>query len=71
VLKAHGYRIASVTMSFGDYAWNEPYARCMAKGDAAAVAVLEASYLKAAKDSLDYRAACRPRCTAATSPMCC
>jgi len=54
VLKARGYRIASVTMSFGDYAWNEPYARCMAKGDSAAVASLEASYLKAAKDSLDY-----------------
>jgi peptidoglycan/xylan/chitin deacetylase (PgdA/CDA1 family) len=54
VLKAHGYRVASVTMSFGDYAWNEPYARCMAKGDAAAVATLEASYLKAAKDSLDF-----------------
>lgn len=54
VLKARGYRIASVTTGFGDYAWNEPYARCMAKGDAAAVAVLEASYLKAAKDGLDY-----------------
>lgn len=54
LLKAHGYRIASVTMSFGDYAWNEPYARCMARGDAAAVASLEDSYLKAAKDSLDY-----------------
>ncbi|MDR6531999.1 peptidoglycan/xylan/chitin deacetylase (PgdA/CDA1 family) [Caulobacter rhizosphaerae] len=54
LLKAHGYRIASVTMSFGDYAWNEPHARCMVKGDAAAVASLEASYLKAAKDSLDY-----------------
>ncbi len=54
VLKARGYRIASVTMSFGDYAWNEPYARCMAKGDTAAVAAMEASYLKAAKDSLDF-----------------
>lgn len=54
MLKARGYRIASVTMSFGDYAWNGPYARCMAKGDAAAVTALEASYLKAAKDSLDY-----------------
>jgi peptidoglycan/xylan/chitin deacetylase (PgdA/CDA1 family) len=53
-LKAHGYRIASVTMSFGDYAWNEPYARCMTKGDAAAVADLEASYLKAAEDSLTF-----------------
>ncbi|WP_165190410.1 polysaccharide deacetylase family protein [Caulobacter soli] len=56
-LKAKGYRVASVTMSFGDYAWNEPYARCMAKGDAAAVAVLEASYLKAAQDSLDFERA--------------
>jgi len=54
MLKAHGYRIASVTMSFGDYAWNEPYARCMTKGDMAAVAILETSYLKAAKDSLDF-----------------
>jgi peptidoglycan/xylan/chitin deacetylase (PgdA/CDA1 family) len=54
MLKAKGYRIASVTMSFGDYAWNEPYARCMAKGDTAAVTAMEASYLKAAKDSLDY-----------------
>jgi len=53
MLKARGYRIASVTMTFNDYAWNEPYARCMAKGDAASVAVLEASFLKAAKDSLD------------------
>lgn len=54
MLKARGYRIASVTMSFGDYAWNEPYARCVTKGDTAAVATLEVSYLKAAKDSLDY-----------------
>ncbi len=57
VLKARGYRIASVTMSFGDYAWNEPYARCMAKGDTAAVAVLETSYLTAAKDALDFERA--------------
>ena len=54
LLKAKGYRIASVTMSFGDYAWNEPYARCVAKGDTAAVAAMEASYLKAAKDALDF-----------------
>lgn len=54
MLKARGYRVASVTMSFSDFAWNEPYARCMAKGDTAAVAAMEASYLKAAKDSLDY-----------------
>jgi peptidoglycan/xylan/chitin deacetylase (PgdA/CDA1 family) len=27
-LLQHGYKIAGVTMSFGDYRWNEPYARC-------------------------------------------
>ena len=41
-------------MSFGDYAWNEPYARCVAKGDEAAIAELKASYLQAAADTLTY-----------------
>lgn len=27
-LARHGYKIAAVTMSFNDYEWNEPYARC-------------------------------------------
>ena len=49
-LASRGYRIAQVTMSFGDYAFNEPYARCVAKGDPAAVARLEQAYLQAAKD---------------------
>ncbi|HEU4960978.1 MAG TPA: GDSL-type esterase/lipase family protein [Sphingomonas sp.] len=53
-LSDHHYKIASVTMSFGDYAWNEPYARCLAKGDDAAVARLKASYLRAAADTLAY-----------------
>lgn len=51
-LAAHHYRVASVTLTFNDYAWNAPYARCMAQGDAAAIAGLEASYLKAAADTL-------------------
>jgi peptidoglycan/xylan/chitin deacetylase (PgdA/CDA1 family) len=50
----HGYRIAGVTMSFGDYMWNEPYARCVAKGDRAAIAWLEASYLAAAAEDIYY-----------------
>jgi peptidoglycan-N-acetylglucosamine deacetylase len=53
-LAERGYRIASVTLSFDDYAWNAPYARCRAKGDAAAIAGLEASYLAAAEASLDH-----------------
>ena len=44
-LGQHGYKIASVTMSFGDYAFNAPYARCVAKGDTAAIAKLETDYL--------------------------
>ena len=48
-LRADGYRIAAVTMSFGDYAWNDAFARCAAKADTGAIAGLEASYLAAAR----------------------
>jgi peptidoglycan/xylan/chitin deacetylase (PgdA/CDA1 family) len=47
-----GYRIAAVTASFGDWAFNEPYARCMAKGDEKAVAEMEQAYLDAAEASI-------------------
>lgn len=56
-LAAHAYKIAAVTMSFGDYMWNEPYARCIAKNDTAAIAQLESSYLRAAADDADFRRA--------------
>jgi peptidoglycan/xylan/chitin deacetylase (PgdA/CDA1 family) len=56
-LADHGYRIADVTMSFGDYMWNEPYARCVAKNDTAANAELEKSYLDAAAADVEYRRA--------------
>lgn len=52
ILAERGYRVASVTLSFHDYAWNGPYARCAAKGDQAAIARLEASFLAAADQSL-------------------
>jgi len=48
-LYARGYRIAAVTMSFGDYAWNDAFARCTAHQDAPAIAALETSYLAAAR----------------------
>jgi len=56
-LAAHGYRIAAVTMSFGDYMWNEPYARCVAKNDTTAIAQLESTYLQAAAEDADFRRA--------------
>ena len=51
-LAAHRYKVAAVTMSFGDYMWNEPYARCVAKNDQAAIAELRKSYLAAADESI-------------------
>lgn len=54
-LADHGYRIAAVTMSFGDYLWNEPYARCVANKDRAGIAQLESSYLDAAAADADFR----------------
>ena len=53
-LAQHGYQIAGVTMSFADYNWNEPYARCMEKHEVRAVAGLERGYLQAARQSITY-----------------
>jgi peptidoglycan/xylan/chitin deacetylase (PgdA/CDA1 family) len=52
-LFAHGYKIAEVTIDFEDSLWNEPYARCMAKHNAAAVTSLEKSYLGKADEFID------------------
>lgn len=49
VLQRHGYKVAAVTMDFGDWAWNGAYARCLAKKNTAAIAGLEDSYLAAAR----------------------
>ena len=53
-LAEHHYKIAGVTMSFGDYLYNEPYARCSAKNDTAAIDKLKASYLAAARATITY-----------------
>ena len=53
-LAQHQYKIAGVTMSFADYEWNEPYARCVQKGDTKAVVWLETTYLRAAAQNLRY-----------------
>ena len=51
-LSDHGYKIAQVTLDFGDYAWNNPYARCVAKQDTQAIAWLKSSYLSTASDDI-------------------
>jgi lysophospholipase L1-like esterase len=52
LLAAKGYKIAPVTIDFGDWAYNEPYARCAARGDKAAIAQLEAAWLAGAEASV-------------------
>jgi peptidoglycan/xylan/chitin deacetylase (PgdA/CDA1 family) len=42
---ARGYRIAQVTIDFYDWAYNAPYARCLARHDDGAVAAMKKSYL--------------------------
>lgn len=51
-LASHGYRIAPVTIDFDDWAWNEPYARCVTAGNDAGIAALEVLYLKQAVKKL-------------------
>jgi peptidoglycan/xylan/chitin deacetylase (PgdA/CDA1 family) len=49
-LRDHGYRVAQVSLDFEDYAWNDAYARCSAKRDAAAIGWLKQSYLETATE---------------------
>lgn len=52
-LAANHYKIASVTMGFNDWAFGEPYARCAAKGDQAAITELENRFLADAAAAAD------------------
>jgi peptidoglycan/xylan/chitin deacetylase (PgdA/CDA1 family) len=51
-LKNHGYRVAEVTLSFDDYAYNDTYARCAAKNDTSSIDWMKESYLRRADESL-------------------
>ena len=51
-LATHNYQVAQVTISFGDYAYNAPYVRCLAKKDQQGIARLEQGYLDGAAQSL-------------------
>jgi peptidoglycan/xylan/chitin deacetylase (PgdA/CDA1 family) len=53
-LLGHQYKIAEVNLDFGDYMWNDTYARCAAKKNEKAVASLHDSYLATADDYITY-----------------
>jgi peptidoglycan/xylan/chitin deacetylase (PgdA/CDA1 family) len=52
MLSRRGYRVAQVTLSFDDYAYNDPYARCVTQNDRDGLAWLERSYRERAAESL-------------------
>lgn len=52
-LKAHGYKIAQVTLDWEDYLWNFAYGRCAQNKDEKSIAWLKSSYLSTASSFLD------------------
>ncbi|MFN3536882.1 MAG: polysaccharide deacetylase family protein [Brevundimonas sp.] len=60
-LDHRGYRVASVTMSFDDWAWTEPYVRCRAQGDDDPIARMERAYMDAAEAAFDHSRAMAQR----------
>ncbi len=49
-LHAHHYRVEEVTLNFNDDDWGDPYLRCKAQHNAAAIAWLKASYMQNAAE---------------------
>jgi peptidoglycan/xylan/chitin deacetylase (PgdA/CDA1 family) len=48
------YKIAEVNLDFGDYMWNDAYARCAANKDVTAIASLHDSFLATADEYITY-----------------
>jgi peptidoglycan/xylan/chitin deacetylase (PgdA/CDA1 family) len=45
-LKARGYRVADISVAFGDWVYTDAYARCVAKGDTQAIEAMKSQYLR-------------------------
>ena len=44
-LRGRGYRVADVSLSFGDWIYSDTFARCLAKGDTATIEAMKVQYL--------------------------
>lgn len=51
-LAQRGYRVAEVSLNFDDWAFSDPYVRCLARDDKAAVTWIKEHYLQRAAESL-------------------
>ena len=52
-LRENGYHVAQTTLDFEDYAWNAPYARCLARNDRPSLEWLKSSYLSTAAEYIE------------------
>jgi peptidoglycan/xylan/chitin deacetylase (PgdA/CDA1 family) len=52
-LKEQHYRVAEVTLDFEDFRWNNPYLRCLARGNTKGIEWLRSSYLTLAADRIE------------------
>ena len=53
-LARRGYKIAFVTMDFGDWQWTAPYARCVAARDQRGIAEVKRLYLQSAREGIAF-----------------
>jgi peptidoglycan/xylan/chitin deacetylase (PgdA/CDA1 family) len=60
-LQERDYRLARVSVDFFDWAWADPYARCLRRGDERALALLSRSYLEHAAARLAWSVAAAQR----------
>ncbi len=60
-LAEYGYTSVRVALDFSDWAWADPYARCMRRGDSHALALLSRSYLENAGAYLAWSVAAAHR----------
>lgn len=51
-LSKNSYKIAPVTVDFFEYEWNDPYVRCLKKGDKKSIEWLKKTYLEQANNAL-------------------
>lgn len=51
-LAAHGYKVAHVSLAFDDWSYSDAYARCLTKGDHAAIGLMEEQYLRGVDDGI-------------------
>ena len=61
LLRERDYTVARVSVDFSDWAWAEPHARCLRRGDTEALLMLSRSYLQNALASLSWSQASAQR----------